>query len=200
MITCLCRATRRIKAFWVQASPAAECLVNTFVILVGARVGVTPSKASESIEARPRTNLPRPLTSFIGRKREIEEVKRLLPTTGLLTITGTGGVGKTRLALRVAADLIDQYPDGVWLAQLASLSEPTLVPKAVASALDIPEQPGRSLTETVADFLRHRTLLIMLDNCEHLLRASARLVDTLLRMSPSLRVLATSRDLASTAN
>jgi predicted ATPase len=139
-------------------------------------------------------NLPRQLTSFVGREREIEEVKRLLPTTGLLTITGTGGSGKTRLALRVAADLVDQYPDGVWLARLASLSEPTLVPQTIASAMGIPERPGRPLIETVADYLQPKTVLLVLDNCEHLLQACGDLVDTLLRLAPNVRVLATSRE------
>ena len=197
------------KAFWVKAQPAAEGLVNTFVVLTEDRVRATPSRMSEStrlpagtasapsgaeIEARPRTNLPRQLTSFIGRERDVAEVKRLLPTTGLLTLNGAGGCGKTRLAFRVVADLVAQYPDGVWVAQLAALSDPALVPKAVATALNVHEEPNRSLVETLEDFLRPKSLLLVLDNCEHLVNVCAELTDVLLRSCPTLRILATSRE------
>ena len=96
------------------------------------------------------------------------EVKHELATTRLLTLTGAGGSGKTRLALRVARDLIEAYPDGVWLVELAPLSEETLVPKAVAEALKVPERPSESLSDTLADVLGSRQLLLVLDNCEHL--------------------------------
>ena len=139
-------------------------------------------------------NLPRQLTSFVGREREMAEVKRLLSAATLVTLTGSGGAGKTRLALQVAADLLDQYQDGVWLAELAALSDPVLVPKTVASALNAPEQPGRALTETLVDVLRSKTLLLVLDNCEHLLTACAQLVQVLLGACPGLRVVATSRE------
>src|SRR5215471_11990897 len=112
-------------------------------------------------------NLPRQLTSFIGREKEIAEVKRLLSTACLVTLTGTGGAGKSRLALQVGVELLDKYPDGVWFVELAPLSDPTLVAKAVASALDVPEQPGRPLDETLIDALRPKALLLLLDNCEH---------------------------------
>ncbi len=147
----------------------------------------------KTLDALPH-NLPRHLTSFIGRDREIAEVKRLLPTTGLLTFTGPGGVGKTRLALRVAADLVNQYPDGVWVAELGALSDPALVPKTVATALDVSEQPGRAPTETLKNYLRPKSLLLVLDNCEHLLSACAQLADVLLKTCPTLRILATSRE------
>jgi predicted ATPase/class 3 adenylate cyclase len=149
--------------------------------------------ALQSLDLLPN-NLPRQLTSFVGREQEIAQVKRGLSTAYLVTLTGTGGAGKTRLALQVAADLLDQFPDGVWLAQLAPLSEPTLVPKAVASALGIPEQPGRPLTETVVAYLRPRAPLLLLDNCEHLLQACANLAHALLQTCPNLRILATSRE------
>lgn len=139
-------------------------------------------------------NLPRQLTSFIGRDREMAEVKRLLSTAYLVTLTGTGGAGKTRLALQVSADLVDKYPDGVWFVELAPLSDPALVEKAVASALDVPEQPGRHLHETLARALPGKHLLLVLDNCEHLLSACRDLADTLLRACPHLRILATSRE------
>jgi len=139
-------------------------------------------------------NLPRELTSFIGRKREIDEVRRLLGTARLLTLTGSGGVGKTRLGLRVAGELVEAYPDGVWLVELAAIGDPTLVPQATASALGAREQPGRSLQDTLIDVLRPRTCLLLLDNCEHLVAACAALADGLLRACPGLVLLATSRE------
>jgi non-specific serine/threonine protein kinase len=114
--------------------------------------------------------------------------------TKLLTLTGTGGCGKTRLALEVARDLVGVYPDGVWLIELAPLSDEELVPKAVAQALEVPERPAQPLPETIAEILRGRELLLILDNCEHLLEATARLVDLLLDSCPRLRIMATSRE------
>ena len=130
----------------------------------------------------------------MGREGEIGEVERELATTRLLTLTGVGGSGKTRLALEVARGLIEAYPDGVWLVQLAPLSEGELVPKAVAETLQIPERPGESLFATLAELLRDRHLLIILDNCEHLLDAAARLVDKVLDSCPRVHILATSRE------
>ena len=147
----------------------------------------------KSLDIRPN-NLPVQLTSFVGREREKAEVKRLLSTTRFLTLTGSGGAGKTRLALQVAAEVLRDFPDGVWLVELAALSDPSLVPKAVASALDVPEQPGQGLTETLVGFLRGKSVLIILDNCEHLVAACADLTTALLRACPNLRILATSRE------
>jgi predicted ATPase/two-component SAPR family response regulator len=135
------------------------------------------------------------LTSFIGREREMSEVNELLvDKTRLLTLTGPGGCGKTRLALAVANDLVEEFEDGVWLVELASLSDPALVPQAVASALGVREQPRRPMTETLLDHLRPKKLLLVLDNCEHLIGACAGLADGLLRACPELRILATSRE------
>jgi hypothetical protein len=139
-------------------------------------------------------NLPAQLTSFIGREREMAEVKQLLATTRLLTLTGSGGCGKTRLALQVAADLLEEYADGVRLVELAALDDPALVPQTVASALGVREEPGRPLTATLTDSLKPKALLLVLDNCEHLLTACAQLADALLRSCPSLRMLASSRE------
>ena len=122
------------------------------------------------------------------------EVERELATTRLLTLTGAGGSGKTRLALEVGRDLIGAYSNGAWLVQLAPLSEGALVPKAVAEALEVPERHGEPIADTLADILRDRRLLLILDNCEHLLESSARLVDRLLDSCPRLRILATSRE------
>jgi predicted ATPase/DNA-binding CsgD family transcriptional regulator len=130
----------------------------------------------------------------VGREREIEEVERGLASTRLLTLTGAGGAGKTRLALEVARDLLETYPEGAWLVALAPLSEEPLVPNAVAEALGVPERPQEPLTDTLADVLAESELLLVLDNCEHLIEASARLVDALLDSCPILRILATSRE------
>src|SRR5439155_531895 len=118
----------------------------------------------------------------------------LLAATRLLTLTGSGGCGKTRLSLQVAADLLEEYVDGVWLVELAALGDPALVPQTVAAALGVREEPGRPLTATLTDYLKPKTLLLILDNCEHLLAACAQLADTLLRACPSLRLLASSRE------
>jgi len=139
-------------------------------------------------------NLPLQLTSFIGRERELEELKRLLGQTRLLTLMGVGGAGKTRLALQVAAEVLGDYGDGIWLTELAPLADPELVPQTVASALGVREQPGRAMVDTVTEYLRPRSCLLILDNCEHLLEASARLAQGLLRSCPELRVLASSRE------
>src|SRR5262249_43044440 len=105
-----------------------------------------------------------------------------------------GGVGKTRLALQLAADVLEQYPDGVWLVELAPLSDPALLPQAVASALGVREEPGRVLTQTLADYLKGRSLLLLLDNCEHITGSCAQPAETRLRASPQLQILATSRE------
>ena len=133
-------------------------------------------------------------TSFVGRERETAQVRRALAVTPLVTLTGAGGCGKTRLALEVAGELVRSYPDGAWLVELAPLSEAGLVPQAVAAALGVREQPGRTLTDTLVDTLRRKKALLLMDNCEHLVGAAARLVDALLGACPRLRVLATSRE------
>ena len=130
----------------------------------------------------------------MGREHEMVEVKQALAVTRLLTLTGTGGSGKTRLALEVARDSVEEYQDGVWLVELASLTEGVLVPKALADALEVPERPAQPLTDTLVDIIGSKRLLVVLDNCEHLLEASARLVDVLLDSCQHLRILATSRE------
>ncbi len=142
----------------------------------------------------PRHNLPLHLTSFIGREKEMAEVKHLLAGTRLLTLTGPGGTGKTRLSLHVAADLIEMFPDGVWLVELAPLSDPALVPQTLTSTLGVREESGRPIAATLTDYLRAKHLLLILDNCEHLIDACAQLADVLLHACPDLRVLASSRE------
>ena len=145
-----------------------------------------------SLNALPN-NLPVQLTSFVGREHEMAEIKSQLAATRLLTLLGPGGAGKTRLALQVAAECLDILPDGVWLAELAPITDPALVPQTVASTLGLRE-PGRPALESLVDFLRPRSLMLVLDNCEHLLTASAELCDHLLRHSRGVRILATSRE------
>jgi predicted ATPase/DNA-binding winged helix-turn-helix (wHTH) protein len=141
-----------------------------------------------------RHNLPPELTSFIGREKELTELAGLFASSRVLSLTGTGGVGKTRLALRLAANLISEFPDGVWLIDLAPLSAPDLVPQAVATTLGIREAPQRSLRDGLPDALRQRAALLVLDNCEHLIAACADLVHALLGEPGSVRILATSRE------
>ncbi len=147
----------------------------------------------KSLDALPN-NLPRQLTSFVGREREMADIRRLLSTTCLLTLTGASGSGKTRLALQVSADLLEEFPDGVWWVELAALSDPALVPQTVASTLSVREQSGRPMTETLLDHFRPKKILIVLDNCEHLLSTCAQLAGSLLRSCPHLKILATSRE------
>ena len=142
----------------------------------------------------PLHNLPVAQSSFVGRESETLEVKRTLSMTRLLTLTGAGGCGKTRLALEVASDLVGTYPDGVWLVELAALSEEALVPNAVAAALGVRERPDLPLTDTLVNSISSRQMLLILDNCEHLIYTCAGLVDTLLGSCEQLRVLATSRE------
>lgn len=139
-------------------------------------------------------NLPVQLTSFIGREQEIEDIKGLLPGHRLVVLTGAGGSGKTRLALQVAADLLEDFEDGVWLVELAGLADPALVPQSVSATLGLREQPGRSYVQTLEDHLCPRRFLLLLDNCEHLAQACATLADGLLHACPHLRILATSRE------
>ena len=139
-------------------------------------------------------NLPGELTSFVGRRAELAQIDDPLRRVRLLTLTGAGGSGKTRLALQAAADAIDRHPDGVWLVELARLEDHTLLPAAVIGALGLREMPGRTLLDTLLEHLRTRSTLLVVDNCEHLLTACAELADALLRACPSLTILATSRE------
>ncbi|QYB07399.1 protein kinase [Rhodococcus sp. USK10] len=143
----------------------------------------------------PRGNLPLELTSFVGRRSELAEVKRLLSTTRLLTLTGLGGVGKTRLALRAATNTRRVFDDGVWLVELAELRDGSLVADVVAAELGLRDQSARPTEDVLVDFLATRKALLVLDNCEQVVAAAAQLVETLLRRCPDIRVLATSREI-----
>src|SRR3989442_5122379 len=139
-------------------------------------------------------NLPSQLNCFIGREQEVLEVKQLLTTTRLLTLTGAGGCGKTRLALQVSTELVEEFKHGVWWVEFAALSDPLLVPQTLALALSVSEQTGHTLLQTLSDTLRPRQVLLVLDNCAHVVTSCAQLTETLLRACPSLHILVTSRE------
>jgi predicted ATPase/class 3 adenylate cyclase len=148
--------------------------------------------ALRTLESSPN-NLPQQLTAFIGRIRELTEVRKMLGKIRLLTLHGVGGIGKTRLALQAAAGVLGDYPDGVWFVELAPLADPQLVPLAVAVVLGVKEEPGHPLVEALLKNVKNRKLLLILDNCEHLLNASAGLAAQLLQAGPQLQILTTSR-------
>src|SRR5215471_13927379 len=139
-------------------------------------------------------NLPAELTSFVGRRGELAAVRRLLAGSRLVTLTGAGGVGKTRLALRAAVELRRAFRDGVWLVRLDQLRDEALVAQAVAGVLGLQDRAGYAPDAALAEYLAGRQLLVVLDNCEHLVDAAAKLADQLLRAAAGLRVLATSRE------
>jgi predicted ATPase/class 3 adenylate cyclase/Tfp pilus assembly protein PilF len=147
----------------------------------------------KTLDYRPH-NLPVQLTSFVGRAKEMADVKRLLSTTRLLTLTGAGGAGKTRLSMQAAAEVIDHYQNGVMLVELAPLAEPALVPQVIANTLNIAESPGSSLLDALINHMRDKEMLLLLDNCEHLVEACATLVHKLLSVAPKLKVMASSRE------
>ena len=149
--------------------------------------------ALRSLEATPN-NLPQQLSSFVGREQALAEVSKLLGRSRLLTLVGVGGLGKTRLSLQVGADVLDDFADGVWLIELAPLSDSRLVAQAVASVLGVKEEPGRPAQEALVKFVKDRQLLLILDNCEHLAQACAELAKDLLQAGPQVKVLASSRE------
>ncbi len=151
------------------------------------------------MKANPKTkipphNLPAPLSTFIGREHELAEVKQLLSANRLVTLTGAGGSGKTRLSLKAAEESLHEFEHGVWVVELASLTDPVLLPQVVASALNIQEQSVRSLLGFLVDYLSPRQTLLVLDNCEHLITDCAQFVDTILQKCPHLKILTTSRE------
>jgi len=144
--------------------------------------------------AHPAGNLPAEVTSFVGRRTELAEVRKKLSAARLVSLVGPGGVGKSRLAVRVATDLGRGFPDGAWLVELAELGDPALVANAVMAALDLRDQAATEPRVLVLSYLRDREVLLLLDNCEHLLEAAARLVGDVLRAAPGVRVIVTSRE------
>ena len=147
----------------------------------------------QSLDAFP-CNLPAQISSFVGRDDDVAEVARALGEWRLLTLTGVGGVGKTRLAIQVAAEVLPGFPDGAWLCELAVASEPEAMLQVIATALGVQARPGVATGDRINEFLRTKRLLVVLDNCEHLLDAAARFADALLRDAPQVCILATSRE------
>lgn len=175
--------------------------------LLGERLGVLPTERgalvkfarggeplpSDTPEA-PKDNLPHPVSTFIGREREITDIQRFLGASRLVTLTGAGGCGKSRLAIEAARQMLDQYPDGIWFAALAPVTDAALVQRTLASALRVREDPSRPPIETLCDYLRSKHLLLVFDNCEHLIGECAQTAETLLQACPQLRILVTSRE------
>lgn len=159
----------------------------------GAKLVFVMAETHGQRAARPPGNLPAIAIGFVGRRRELTEVERLMEASRLLTLSGPGGVGKTRLALQGAELARRAFPHGVWFVDLAAVEDADRLAEAVAAALDIKDHSHRSAPERLADHLVDLRPLVVLDNCEHLVVACARLVDRLLRRAPGLRVLATSR-------
>lgn len=149
--------------------------------------------ALRSLEATPN-NLPQQLTSFVGRERELSEASALLRESRLVTLLGMGGLGKTRLSMQIAADAMDRFPDGVWFVDLAPVVDPAFAPSTLAQVLNVREEPGKPITQTVLAHLRQHRALLILDNCEHLVATSAELANALLRGAPEVRIIATSRE------
>jgi len=144
--------------------------------------------------SRPRHNIPLNMTRFIGREKEIAEVKRLQDENRLLTLTGVGGTGKTRLAMQAAGEMVDDFAEGVWIVELSSIFESEQVIRAVAAVLDIREKTNQPLMDSIVDFLKPREMLVVMDNCEHLISTCADFVEALLMVCPNLKIMVTSRE------
>src|SRR6266498_1869019 len=186
-------------ALHVQVSALRKVLGADAITTVSGRgyqftLPVTKGDGQADRASKPKHNLPYQLTSFVGREQEIAQLKELVAANRLVTLTGAGGAGKTRLAIEVASRLIDAFPDGAWLVELAALSDPRLVPQTVAQALGVKEQPTRPVIDTLSDHLASKKLLLVLDNVEHLLGGCVQLVDLILRRSPDVAILVTSRE------
>ena len=192
---------------------AAVNAYRRFAENLAAEMGLEPEPATEQLYANLATdaeagyagkrdvlkpartdNLPAEITAFVGRESEVDVVRRMLSERRLVTLTGVGGIGKSRLALEAVRSLVGKMPDGVWLIELASIQDPNSVPARIGAILEIRERPGETMADTLCSALRSRALIIVLDNCEHLIEAVATCVERLLRECRALRVLATSRE------
>jgi predicted ATPase len=184
-------------ALHVQMSSLRKTVGSDAITTVSGRgyqftLPVTKGEANRA--SRSKHNLPYQLTSFIGREQEIAQLKELVRAHRLVTLTGASGAGKTRLAIEVARRLTDVFPDGVWLAELAALSDSRLIPQAAAQALEVKEQAARPVIATLSDYLASKKLLLVLDNVEHLLEGCVQFVDVILRHAQDVAILVTSRE------
>ena len=181
---------------FVETVPGKGYRFRAAVEVVPWSASAPPAAANTSAPATQtrRHNLPADLTSFVGREQPRAELRRLLSRSRLLTLTGSGGVGKTRLAIRLASDLTDEFRHGVWLVDLALLTARDSIAQSVAALFGVRESPNRSVRDALVDYLRDRELLLLFDTCEHLLDGCAELVEALLRAAPALRIVTTSRE------
>jgi len=152
------------------------------------------TETQKAAETKSLHNLPSQITTFIGRKKETEELSNLVENNRLVTITGSGGCGKTRISLHIAKEYLDKFNDGVWFVDLAPLEDPELLPQEVANTLSIAEEPGKPIVSIIKEQIKGKHCLLLLDNCEHLVDATADLAQQLLSSSPDIKVLATSRE------
>lgn len=188
------RCVKSLKEFGIEPSEQTRALFQKL------KAGKEPLETEPAVSPKekrrgsPKSNLPVPITSFIGREKEVETIIRLLNKNRLVTLMGTGGVGKTRLAIESSNKLLSRFKDGVWWIELVGLSDPSLVPQALAKVVDVLEIPNRPLVETLVEHLQSKQILLVLDNCEHLVVACAQLVDDLLSGCKNLKILATSRE------
>ena len=190
------RCVKSLHEFGIEPSGETRALYNR--LKTGEEIPETgptiPAMAKRKESVLSRTNLPVPLTSFIGREGQVEEIVKLLEKHRLVTLVGSGGVGKTRLAIQLANKLMSNFKDGIWWVDLVGLNDPARVPQAVAQVVDVPGIPNQPLIKTLAEYLRSRQTLVILDNCEHLISACAQLAYQLLVNCEKLKILATSRE------
>jgi predicted ATPase/DNA-binding winged helix-turn-helix (wHTH) protein/Tfp pilus assembly protein PilF len=187
-------AIRRVLARVPGGDGWIETLARRGYRFVGPVVAIADPRAPAAAVDRTRTNLPQLLTSFVGRERELAEIKQRLPSTRMLTLTGTGGIGKTRLALQAANEVREAYRDGAWFVDLSPLVDPTLVPSALAQVLGVKEAAGQPLQATLCAHLRGKEVLLILDNCEQVLAAVADLAEAVLGATAKVTIVATSRE------
>ncbi|HLO33260.1 MAG TPA: BTAD domain-containing putative transcriptional regulator [Anaerolineales bacterium] len=186
------RCAKSLKEFGMEPSEQTKELYKN--LKSGKEVPKAVSVEAKPIAKVPSSNIPVPLTSFIGRQKELQEIAKLVSSSRLVTLTGPGGVGKTRLAIQTSNKLVSKFKDGVWWINLVALKDASLVPQSVAKVVNIGEVPNQPLIETLARNLQSRQILLVLDNCEHLISACAQLADYLLGTCKNLRILATSRE------
>lgn len=188
------RCVKSLKEFGIEPSEQTRALYQKLKSGKEYFETATTVPVKEKRKESPKTNLPVPITSFIGREKEVEEILKLLGKNRLVTLTGAGGMGKTRLAIQSSNKLVGKFRDGVWWIELVGLNDASLVPQAVAKAVDVREPPNQPLMETLAENLRSKQILLVIDNCEHLISACAQLADRLLSECKNLKILATSRE------